>query len=270
MRIIRFLDGDNKVQIGAGYDAEAGTAELQSGDLYSGLSGTGSRVKVGKLLAPVEPRMIMCIGLNYKKHAEETNSPLPPFPILFIKNLSAASNPGDDIVIPKVCFDPPQVDWEVELAVVIGKKAKNVSKAEALSYVVGYTAANDVSARHWQKNGGGGQWNRGKGFDSFCPLGPELVTTDEIPDPQTLAVKCWVNGELKQDENTADMIFSVAELVSFLSEGTTLLPGTVILTGTPSGVGMGHNPPVYLKDGDEVKVEIEKIGSITNPVVAEK
>jgi len=162
-----------------------------------------------------------------------------------------------------------EVDWECELAIVIGKKCKNVAKEKALDYVLGYTCANDVSARDWQKRWGGSQWCRGKSFDTFCPLGPAIVTRDEIADPNALRVQTLVNGETMQDSNTRDMIFDVPTLIAFLSGSMTLLPGTVILTGTPSGVGMGMKPPRYLKAGDAVKVVIEGIGELANPVTME-
>jgi 2-keto-4-pentenoate hydratase/2-oxohepta-3-ene-1,7-dioic acid hydratase in catechol pathway len=162
------------------------------------------------------------------------------------------------------------VDYECELAVVIGKPCKNVSKADALSYVLGYTCANDVSARDWQKDWGGSQWCRGKTFDTFCPLGPCLVTPDEIPNPNALQIKTIVNGEVLQDWNTSDMIFDVPTLIEFLSGSTTLLPGTVILTGTPHGVGMARNPPRWLQAGDSVTISIEGIGELTNPVRLEE
>jgi 2-keto-4-pentenoate hydratase/2-oxohepta-3-ene-1,7-dioic acid hydratase in catechol pathway len=177
-------------------------------------------------------------------------------------------NPGDPIVLP-THLKSNEVDYECELAVVIGKAAKNVSKENALDYVLGYTCANDVSARDWQRTFGGSQWCRGKTFDTFCPLGPVLVTTDEITDPNQLGIKTILNGETMQDLNTNDMIFDVPTLIEFLSGSTTLLPGTVILTGTPQGVGMARTPPVWLKAGDSVTIEIEKIGSLTNPVVDE-
>ena len=161
------------------------------------------------------------------------------------------------------------MDYECELAVVIGKAAKNISRAEALEYVAGYTCANDVSARDWQVRFGGSQWCRGKTFDTFLPIGPCLVTPDEIPDPTALVVRTILNGVTMQEENTSDMIFDVPALIEFFSGSTTLLPGTLILTGTPSGVGMARKPPVWLKPGDSVTIEIEKIGSLTNPVAAE-
>jgi len=159
------------------------------------------------------------------------------------------------------------VDYEAELAVVIGRTARNVPQQEALDYVLGYTCANDVSARRWQKRGGGGQWVKGKSFDSFCPLGPVIVTSDEIGDPQALGLRSILNGSVMQDGNTSDMIFPVARLIHLLSQDTTLLPGTVILTGTPSGVGFTRTPPVFLAPGDEIVVEIENIGRLLNPVV---
>lgn len=217
------------------------------------------------LLAPVVPSNIFCIGLNYREHAKEGGAAIPERPVVFMKPTSTLLDPGRPIVIPACCDPEGEVDYECELAVVIGKTAHNVSKEEALDYVFGYTAANDVSARKWQFMPGG-QWIRGKGFDTFCPLGPVLVTADEIPDPQTLHIRTILNGKTMQDHTTGDMIFSVAELISFLSQDTTLLPNTVILTGTPQGVGCVRKPPVWLKDGDEVVVELEKIGRLVNPV----
>jgi len=167
-------------------------------------------------------------------------------------------------------MEPPEVDYETELAVVIGRAAKDVDTAEALHYVLGYTAANDVSARRWQGKRGAGQWVRGKSFDTFCPLGPELVTPDELEDPQNLRLTCVLNGQVMQDANTSDMIFPVAELISYLSSGATLLPGTVILTGTPSGVGFTRKPPVFLMPGDTVEVSVEGIGTLRNPVELQK
>lgn len=264
MHVIRFLDENNRVCYG--HKHTDNTAVLLDGHLYDGLKTTGEKTRVKKLLAPVEPAAILCIGLNYHQHAKETGSELPKYPVLFMKNPATLNHPGDPIIIPPLCIEPNQVDYEVELAVVIGKAAKNVPADKALDYVLGYTIANDVSARRWQKNAGGGQWNLGKSFDTFCPLGPELVTTDEIPDPQTLQIKCILNGKVMQDTNTSDMIFSVAEIIEFLSSIMTLLPGTVILTGTPSGVGFVRNPPVFLKPGDMVELTIDKIGTLSNPV----
>jgi 2-keto-4-pentenoate hydratase/2-oxohepta-3-ene-1,7-dioic acid hydratase in catechol pathway len=223
---------------------------------------------VAILLAPVAPVAILCIGLNYRAHAEETGAPIPKYPVLFMKNPAAVQRPGGPIELP-THLASERVDYEGELAVVIGKRAKNVSRAEALSHVLGYACGNDVSARDWQKERGGSQWCRGKGFDTFCPLGPVLVTADEIPDPNRLSIRTLVNKEVLQESTTADMIFDIPALIEFLSGSTTLLPGTVILTGTPPGVGMARTPPRGLQPGDSVAVEIEGIGTLCNPVVAE-
>jgi len=266
MRIIRFLDDNGQIRFG--HDHRDGEATLLTGDIFEAPQDTGHRQKVAKLLAPLQPAAILCIGLNYTQHARETKAELPQYPVLFMKNPAALNHPGDPIVLPPSCMEPPQVDFEVELAIVIGRAAKNVSAANALDYVFGYTIGNDVSARRWQKHGGGGQWVRGKSFDTFCPLGPELVTADLVPDPQQLRLQCFLNGTLMQDANTADMIFSVAELIEYLSNGMTLLPGTVIMSGTPSGVGFARKPPIFLKPGDTLELKIENLGTLYNPVAA--
>ena len=265
MRILRFID--EKKRIRYGYDYNNGLATILEGELFTGLKDTGEKAGVVKLLAPVLPSAILCIGLNYHGHAKETGSKVPRYPILFMKNPAALTNPGDPIVIPQSCMDPMEVDYEIELAVIIGKNAKNVPAEKALDYVFGYTVANDVSARRWQKNAGGGQWIRGKSFDTFCPLGPALVTSGTISDPQNLDLETIVNGKIMQKAKTSDMIFSIAEIIEYLSSGMTLLPGTVILTGTPSGVGFVRKLPVYLKPGDMVEMTIEQIGTLTNRVI---
>ncbi|USN98516.1 MAG: fumarylacetoacetate hydrolase family protein [Phycisphaeraceae bacterium] len=225
-------------------------------------------------------RHIIGIGRNYAAHAAEQGAAVPERPMTFCKNPAAACVDGDDIVIPACCWDEEtggggegrsrgQVDYEAELAVVLGEAVKDATEAEAASAVLGYCGANDVSARWWQKQGSGGQFNRGKGFDTFCPLGPTLVSAGEIADPQALRVQCRVNGETMQDGTTADMIHPVASLIAELSRGTTLVPGTVILTGTPSGVGMSRDPKFFLQPGDTVEVEIDGIGVLKNGVVAE-
>ena len=243
------------------------TFTLLEGSPFTAMTDSGVHVE-GKLLAPVEPRAILCIGLNYRKHAEETKAQLPKFPVLFMKSPGAAQNPGDPIILPRK-LRSDSVDYECELAVVIGKPAKNVSRENALEHILGFTCANDVSARDWQKEGGGGQWCRGKTFDTFCPLGPVLVTPDELPNFQSSRITTRVNGEALQDWNTNDMIFDIPALIEFLSASTTLLPGTVIITGTPHGVGMARNPQRWLQPGDVVEVEIEGIGILKNPVEAE-
>jgi 2-keto-4-pentenoate hydratase/2-oxohepta-3-ene-1,7-dioic acid hydratase in catechol pathway len=262
MNIIRFLDASDKIQYGERVDERS--ARLIHGNIFEAYNSTDNIVKIEKLLAPIVPTSILCIGLNYRHHAEETGAQIPEHPILFIKSSNALHNPGDPILIPNVA--PGEVDYECELAVIIGKPAKNVSRDNALEYVLGYTCANDISARRWQKHGGGGQWCRGKSFDTFCPLGPCLVTADEIANPNDLKIKTILNGKTMQDWTTSDMIFDVPTLISFLSQGTTLLPGTVILTGTPQGVGFARTPRVFLKAGDEVTIEIEHIGALINPV----
>ena len=266
MKIIRHLD--HQGQITHSELQADGTALLLKGDLFKGFQSTGKQAEVAKLLAPLAPIQILCIGINYRHHANETNSPIPQYPILFIKSISSLQNPEDPILLPRH-LRSDRVDYECELAVVIGRDCKNVSASKAFDYVAGYTCANDVSARDWQKNAGGGQWCRGKTFDTFCPLGPCLVTPDEIPDPQNLKIRTLLNGEAVQDWSTNDMIFTVAQIIEFLSGSTTLPGGTVILTGTPHGVGMASTPPRWLRSGDQVTIEIEKIGSLTNPVAEE-
>jgi len=185
--------------------------------------------------------------------------------VMFFKGINTLLDPGDPIQIPRY-LPSDEVDYECELAVIIGRPCKNVSRASALDYVLGYTCSNDVSARDWQIKRGGGQWSRGKSFDTFSPLGPCLVTRDEIPDPNQLAIRTVLNEKVMQDGNTNDMIFCVATIIEFLSGSTTLLPGTVILTGTPHGVGMAQKPPRWLRPGDSVSIEIEGIGRLTNSV----
>ena len=266
MKIIRFLNEREQEQFGVQHDD--GTTTVLEGDIYGKPTDSKVAANVQKLLAPIEPTDILCIGLNYARHAKEGNVPVPEQPVLFMKSKSTLQNPGDPIVLPR-SLRSDQVDFECELAVVIGKKCKNAKKAGALDYVLGYTCGHDVSARDWQLKWGGGQWCRGKTFDTFCPLGPCLVTTDEITNPNKLGIKTVLNDETMQDWNTDDMIFDVPTLIEFLSGSTTLLPGTVILTGTPHGIGGARKPPVFLKAGDSVTIEIEKIGALTNPVVEE-
>lgn len=266
MKLIRHQASNGTIQHAA--LQPDGTARRIEGDLFGDFNVTDEIITPGKLLAPLQPTAIFCIGLNYRQHAEESNAAIPQYPVLFMKSPGAVQNPGDDIVLPRH-LQSDEVDYECELAVVIGKTCKNVSKANALDYVLGYTCANDVSARDWQLKWGGGQWCRGKTFDTFSPLGPCLVTADEIPDPQTLGIRTILNGERVQDWNTDDMIFGVAEIIAFLSGSNTLPAGTVILTGTPHGVGMAAQPPRWLKPGDVVTIEIDRIGALTNPVVLE-
>ncbi|MFC3107350.1 fumarylacetoacetate hydrolase family protein [Undibacterium arcticum] len=208
-------------------------------------------------------RQFVAIGLNYRKHAEESGLPIPTEPVVFTKALTSLSGADDDIVLPE---GSEETDWEIELAFMIGTTARKVSRETALDYVAGYCLANDVSERNWQIKRNG-QWGKGKSFDTFGPIGPWLVTADEIPDPQMLDMELSVNGAVKQRSNTADMIFSVTEIVSYLSQFMTLLPGDVVITGTPAGVGLGMKPPQFLKKGDVVSLRIDQLGSQTQRVV---
>jgi 2,4-diketo-3-deoxy-L-fuconate hydrolase len=208
-------------------------------------------------------RQFIAIGLNYGKHAAETGAEPPKEPIVFNKAITSIQGPNDDVKLPE---GSTQMDWEVELGVIIGATARSVAKDKALTYVAGYCLANDVSERHWQTQRGG-QWVKGKSFDTFGPLGPVLVTADEIPDPQKLPVSLKVNGVVRQNSSTSDMIFSVAEIVAHLSLFMTLLPGDVIVTGTPEGVGLGMKPPVFLKRGDVMELEAGILGSQRQVVV---
>jgi 2-keto-4-pentenoate hydratase/2-oxohepta-3-ene-1,7-dioic acid hydratase in catechol pathway len=267
VKIVRYQDKQGIV----GYAAQLhdGAAMKLPGDIYSGFSATDETANVARLLAPIAPTGIICIGLNYRRHAEETGAKFPEYPVVFFTGINTLQHPGAPIEIPSH-LRSDEVDYECELAVVIGRACKNVSRANALDFVLGYTCCNDISARDWQLKRGGGQWCRGKTFDTFSPLGPALVTRDEIPNPNALKIRTILNGQVMQDWNTNDMIFDVPSLIEFLSGSTTLLPGTVILTGTPHGVGMAQKPPRWLRAGDEVSIEIEKIGTLTNPVVNEQ
>ena len=218
-----------------------------------------------RLGCPVaNPSKILCIGLNYAKHAKETNAAIPKEPILFMKSTTAITGPNDSIMIPK---NSVKTDWEVELAFVIGKRASYVSEEEAMDYVAGYCLHNDVSEREFQLERGG-TWDKGKGCDTFAPLGPWMVTKDEIADPHKLRLWLKVNDQMMQDGNTDDLIFNIPQLVSYLSQFMTLLPGDIISTGTPAGVGLGFNPPVYLKPGDVVELGIDGLGISKQNVIA--
>jgi len=266
MKIVRHLTASGPAYAALQSD---GSAREIAGDILGDHRVTDRIVTLGKLLAPIEPSNIFAIGMNYQKHAAESGKGVPAKPILFMKSTNSIQNPGDPIELPRHLAST-QVDYECELAVLIGRRCKNVSRAEALDYVLGYTCCNDVSARDWQGRAwGGGQWCEAKSFDTFCPLGPVLVTRDEIPQPNALQIRTILNGQTMQDWNTSDMIFDVPALIEFLSGSKTLLPGSLILTGTPHGVGFPRTPPVWLQPGDTITIEIEKIGALTNPVVAE-
>jgi 2-keto-4-pentenoate hydratase/2-oxohepta-3-ene-1,7-dioic acid hydratase in catechol pathway len=217
-------------------------------------------------LAPVtRPPKIICLGLNYRDHAIESKAPIPTEPVVFSKYPTAIIGPNAPIRLPP---DSQKVDFEAELVLVIGKGGRNIPEADAMVHVAGYTCGHDVSARDYQLERGGGQWVIGKTFDTFAPLGPVLVTPDELPDPHQLRIQCRVNGRTMQDSNTGQMIFSVPQVIAYLSRVLTLEPGDIVFTGTPPGVGFARKPPIFLKDGDVVEIEVEGIGILRNPVKA--
>ncbi len=249
--------------------APDGDIEIMTGSLLDGTAlPSGERIDQGSIttwLPPVQPPNIIAIGANYVDHCKECDSTATPpdQPLVFIKATNTLAAHGDRIRLP--ADHPDEVDYEAELAVVIGKQAYRVNEADAMQYVLGYTCANDVSARDVQLRLDR-QWARGKSFDTFCPIGPFLVTG--IPDLEQCRIRLFLNGEKMQDQPVADMIFSIPRIIAHLSAGMTLLPGTVILTGTPSGVGMARRPPRFLREGDNVEVEIEPIGRLSNPVAS--
>ena len=262
MRIIRYQDGNGDTHYGV---QREGSALRVEGDIFGNHKITDEPASIEKLLAPIMPSQIIGIGLNYRFHAKEAGASIPEHPVVFMKTLNTVQHPDDPIVLP-TRMKSNEVDYECELAVVIGRTCKNVTRVNALDYVLGYTCANDVSARDWQLIWGGGQWTRGKCFDTFCPLGPALVTSDEIEEPNNLKIRTVLNDEVVQDWTTSDMVFDVPTLIEFLSGSTTLLAGTVILTGTPHGVGMGKTPPRWLTEGDTIRLEVERIGILSNTV----
>jgi 2-keto-4-pentenoate hydratase/2-oxohepta-3-ene-1,7-dioic acid hydratase in catechol pathway len=264
MKIIRFITNNDQLSYGLHDPELPDQARIIQGDIFGKFRVTSKLSKIEQVLSPVFPCNILALGLNYRKHADETKVSYPDIPIVFIKATTSVVGHMSPIILPAA--GPDNVDYEAELAVVIGRKVKNVSPSEAMDYVMGYMCANDVSARDWQIEKQKKQWARGKSFDTFCPLGPCLVTRDEIPDPQNLRIRALLNGRIVQDSSTSDMIFDIPAIISDLSRSMTLLPGTVILTGTPEGVGFTRQPPLYLQAGDTVTVTIEKIGQLTNPV----
>jgi len=248
----KFLGGDGLSQLKAWLVENADSAPA-----------VAATERIGPCIA--RPSKILCAGLNYRDHAKESGMAIPAEPILFTKATSALVGPFDDVVIPR---GAEKTDWEVELAIIIGQRASYVAEADALNHVAGYAVMNDVSERAWQLERGG-QWMKGKSADTFAPLGPYLVTRDEVPDPENLNLWLSLNGKRVQDSSTAQMIFGVAQLVSYISQFMTLLPGDVISTGTPPGVGMGIKPnPVYLKAGDVMELEVEGLGVQRQDVVS--
>jgi len=240
----------------------------------AGLAAAAAAVKAHKCAIPeaqitvkapiFDPEKIVCIGMNYVDHCTEQNQPVPKEPVVFSKFASAIASPGDCIVLENT----NELDFEVELAIVIGKTCKNVSPKEAMDYVVGYTVAHDVSARDWQLKRNGGQWMMGKTMDTFAPIGPAIVTKDSISNPHNLGIRCFLNGQTVQNSNTNQLVFKTEDIVSWCSRSFTLKPGDLILTGTPPGVGCFRKPPLWLKHGDVVTCEIDELGSITNQVHA--
>jgi 2-keto-4-pentenoate hydratase/2-oxohepta-3-ene-1,7-dioic acid hydratase in catechol pathway len=256
MKLIRYLDHSSKIQYAA---EQPGGAHLRmEGDPFGNNRVTQESASIAKILAPVVPVMIWCIGQNYRQHAAEVGMSSGDYPVVFAKGANTLQDPGAPIAIPTRA-GTTELDYEGELVVIIGKACKDVSRDHALEYVAGY-------ARDWQLKKGGSQWCRGKSFDTFAPIGPCLVTPASIPDTSGLAIQTTVNGRVLQDGSTRDMVRDVPALIEFLSQSTTLLPGTAIFTGTPHGVGMAQKPPLWLKDGDEVSITIEKIGTLTNTV----
>lgn len=260
MRIQRILTSDQRT-VQAAVQEDGSLLEI-TGDLFAsgGPVVSEQSVSAEKILYPIVPKSILGIGANYKGLFE--GKALPEFPVVFFKCHNTLQNPGDPVVLPRIAIQAESVKFEGELCVIIGKGGKNISEADAMSHVFGYTLANDVSASDWQRERVGNQWCKGKGFDTFCPLGPTIVTADEISDPTALRVVAKVNGEIKQDESVAEMCFSVPQLIAFLSAGHTLQPGDIILTGTPPGA-------YFLEPGDQTDIMIEGLGTLSNPWVAE-
>jgi len=269
VKFCRYLSTEDKVEYGLQH--KNGSITVANSTPWAGLQDTGKPASIKTYMSPVDPTMVICIGLNYAKHAAELGLAPPKNPVVFMKPPSSAVGHKAKVVKPRSTV---KFDYEVELAIVIGKPCKDVSVEEAMDYVLGFTVANDLSTRDWQKAPAlaGGQWCRSKGFDGFSPLGPVLVTTDEIPDPNNLKVAAYVNGKQRQNSSTQDLIFNVQEIVSFLSNGCTLTPGTVIMSGTPEGVAEGKDGNAkpgmdWLQAGDNVVVEIEHIGKLEIDIV---
>lgn len=261
MKLVRFLTVENRPMYGVWEEDEG--VRVIAGDLFGvwAISDTRYRLEdVTRILPPVEPPNIFAIGANYRAHAAESGKEVPDHPLVFLKATTALSGRDRPIILPKSA--PNEVDFEAEVALIIGKLAYEVPEEKAIDYVLGYTAANDVSARDCQVRIDK-QWARGKSFDTFCPIGPFIQTA---LNPDNVRIQSRLNGETMQDSRTADMVFSCRHLVSYLSHQFTLLPGTLILTGTPSGVGVARKPPLFLKDGDIIEVEVEGVGTLSNPV----
>lgn len=271
MKIIRYLGTDGEIRHAA--RLPDGFLYDITGDLYADWRVTGRRADIRQALAPVAPTAIFGVACNYRCHGAEANAGVPEYPVVFAKTLNSVQPPGSPILLPAF-LRADEVDYECALAVIIGRTCKNVRPDQALGFVLGYTAANDISARDWQLTRGGGRWARGKNWDTFCLLGPCLVTPECIPNPNALSIKTTLtdgegNREAARSCSTSDMLFDVPTLIAFLSASATLLPGTVILTGASHSVGMARRPPRWLRPGDVVTLEVEKIGLLTSTVEAE-
>lgn len=264
MRIARIADSSCNIHFASPQGGRQEFAELE-GSWEAGFRPTGRMLEAARILSPLDPAAVFAVGLNYRDHAAETGAPLPQYPVLFMKNPRSVIGPGDPIRLPRR-LRSDEVDYEAELAIVLARDCLNATRANALDFVAGFTCANDVSARDWQLQRSGRQWCRAKSFDTFCPLGPWVVTPDEMPDPLHVDIASRVNGRTMQQSNTGQMIFDIPALLEFLSADTTLPGGSVVLTGTPHGVGMARKPPVWLAPGDIVSVEIAGIGILENPV----
>ncbi|MFW5789048.1 MAG: fumarylacetoacetate hydrolase family protein [Spirochaetota bacterium] len=267
MKIIRFLDTDGAVRLGAvdrqvETSAPPRTARLIEGNLLGSHRVTDDTATVAKLLYPIEPAMILGIGANYKAVFTDSGRAMPEYPIVFFKLANALQNPGDPIVLPRTVLRADEVKYEGELCVVVGKGGKNIPASKSMDHVLGYTIANDVSGSDWQRERVGMQWAKGKGFDTFCPLGPAIVTADEIGDPAGLRVVTRVDGRVEQDESVAEMVFAVPQLIEFLSAAHTIADGSIILTGTPPGAR-------FVKPGERIDITIDGIGTLSNTVVEE-
>lgn len=279
-RLVRFLAKDGQIYYGDAILPSGKTdisqitkARVVKGDIFGEHHVTDQIAEVKLLLAPLarsEIKTVRCLGLNYEQHAIESNAPIPKYPVLFYKPVTSIAGPTDDIPVPYMAQDGEGLDYECELVVIIGKEARDVPESKALDYVFGYAVGNDVSHRDWQIKKGGGQWSLGKGFDGWAPFGPAIVSSKLIRDPNALDISTKLNGKIVQSSNTKDQIFGVAKTIAFISQGVTLLPGDVIFTGTPQGVGMGRKPQLWLKDGDHVEVSLQDVGACSNRVIFDK
>jgi len=275
-RLVRFLAKDGRTYYGDAIlpggvtdIAKAKQAKIIKGEIFGKHNVTDEVADIRLLLAPLaleDVKTVRCLGLNYEQHAKESNMPIPKYPVLFYKPITSLTGPTDPVPIHPLAQEGTGLDYECELVAVIGRPCSDIPESKALEYVLGYAVGNDISHREWQLQRGGGQWALGKGFDAWAPYGPGIVSSKLIKDPQALQISTKLNGKTVQKSSTQDMIFGVAKMIAFLSQGTTLLPGDLIFTGTPQGVGMGRKPQLWLKDGDVVEVGLEGVGVCTNKI----